>query len=83
MNLATVAAGVFLTAGITSYSILEYQQTLQSVKKIQYEPLEDVDDGISMKEAIEVVRRNEAKRKRLIFKLHNTLQESLDEQRNQ
>lgn len=73
MNLAT-AAGILLTSGISSYAIMEYQETLKAVKEIQPEPLEDVSKGMTVKEAIEIVRRNDAKRKKLILKLHNSLQ---------
>lgn len=81
MNLATVAAGVFLTTGISSYAILEYQETFKAVKEVQYEPLEDVEEGMNIRDAIDVVRRNNIKRKSLILNLNNTLQDSLVEKK--
>ena len=83
MNLFSVTAGVFLTTGIASYAIIEYQSTLQSVKEIHYEPVEDVEEGMNIRDAIDVVRRNNAKRKKLIHHLNRTLEEGLSAQKSE
>ena len=78
MNLANIAAGLVFTAGLSSYTTMQLQDTLKAVNEIEVLPLEDVTEKTSIREAIKIVNRNNIKRKKLIFTLNKTLKENLE-----
>ena len=76
MNLPTVAASLLITTGLASYSTLQLQNTLDAVQSTEYQPLEIVSKKTSLKEAIEIVKRNNSKRQEVIFNLNEALKNS-------
>ena len=82
MNLASVAAGLVFTAGLTSYSTMQLENTLKAVNEIDYEPTEPITPETGLRNAIDIVRRNDIKRRDLALRLHNALKESLKAEEN-
>ena len=80
MNLANIAAGLMFTTGISSYTIMQLQDTLIAVNEIEVEPLENVTEKTSIRKAIHIVNRNNIKRKKLILKIDSVLKENLKPQ---
>ena len=68
MNLSSVAAGLMFTAGLSSYTTMQLQDTLIAVNEIEVKPLEEVTENTSIRKAIGIVNRNNIKRKELIRK---------------
>ena len=73
MTLTNLTLGMLLTTGVSTFTASQLQDKLTEIEKIEYEQVEDITAEMSMKEKIAAVRRNDERRKKLIFKLNNVL----------
>ena len=71
MNILNVVGGLAVTAGV--YGTVELDKKLSDVNQVEYEMTEDIRKGTSISDAIDIVRRNDKRRRKLAFKLNNVL----------
>ena len=73
MTFIEITTGVLITTAVVTFSIQQLEDKLDAVQDIKYEKTEAITKKTSLKDSIEIVKRNDLRRQKLVFDLNSTL----------
>ncbi len=73
MTFIEITTGVLITTAVVTFSIQHLEDKLDAVQDIKYEKTEAITKKTSLKDSIEIVKRNDLRRQKLVFDLNSTL----------